>query len=271
MLRGSRGSFVHGFTKNACRKALYGRSLTQRKPDESSCPLRKGDYFSPQRLFLGMAEPIRVFIVDDHPLLRQAVASLLRDEKDFSLCGEAEDLLTALPLIAARKPDVVILDITLKDSEGLDSVKAIKEQCRDTKILIFSGHDESFYAPRALRAGALGYVNKEEALDKLVTAVRRVATGRMAVSQDVETTFLQRLANGETIHVNTPVELLSDRELEVFTLFGRGHSPRQVAVLLGLSVKTVDAHRQKIKTKLNLNSYLEVTHSAVEWLKTKAT
>lgn len=211
------------------------------------------------------AKTIRVLIVDDHPLLRQSIVSILEMEEDFSKCDEAGDIESALALIEETTPDVVILDLTLKNGDGLDALRTIKERFPGVKVVILSGREESVYAPRSLRAGASGFVRKEEPVEKLLLAIRKAMAGGLYVSEELESHFLKRL-RGENPSTKLSVETLSDRELQVFRLYGEGVGTNEIAAKLGLSSKTVETHRANIKEKLNLKTADAMLRSAIDWV-----
>ncbi|MDQ6630455.1 MAG: response regulator transcription factor [Verrucomicrobiota bacterium] len=209
--------------------------------------------------------PTRILLVDDHPLLRQGIAQLINQEKDLQICGEAENQHRALEMIATTRPDIVILDISLKGASGIELLKNIKIRYPKLIILILSMHDESVYAQRALRAGAAGYIMKQEATERVLIALRRVLKGEVYLSEELGAKMLNRLVGGRTSLNGSPVEELSDRELEVFNLIGQGHGTRPIAEKLHLSVKTIESHRAHIKEKLNLKNATELVHHAIQW------
>ena len=211
------------------------------------------------------AKTIRVLIVDDHPLLRQAIVAIVEKEEDFSQCDEAEDIQTALSGIVRNKPDVIILDLSLKVGDGLEGLRTIKEQYPEIKVVILSGRDESVYAPRALRAGASGFVRKEEPVEKLLMAIRKAMTGALYLSEELESHLLKQL-RGESNSTKLPVESLSDRELQVFRLYGEGVGTNEIAAKLGLSSKTVETHRANIKEKLHLKTADALLRTAIDWV-----
>lgn len=207
----------------------------------------------------------RVLIVDDHPITRQGLGQIIRDESEFELCGEAEGSTEALRMINDAQPDLMIIDLSLKDGSGIELIKQIKSSHEKIAILVSSMHDESLFAERALRAGALGYLNKQEAVDDIVEAMRQVLKGKIYLS----TRMAERLLNGLTNrgHENaSPMESLSDRELEVFELIGQGMSTSEIAKRLHLSVKTIETHRENIKKKLGLENHLDLTRHAMQWV-----
>jgi DNA-binding NarL/FixJ family response regulator len=199
----------------------------------------------------------RVVIVNDHPLFRERLAELINQELDMEICGEAEDAQQAIELIRNTSPDLVIVDITLKGSSGLELIKSIKALPIGVPVLVLSMHDESLYAERALHAGATGYITKRESADNVLLAIRRVLAGEvyLSVSLTVRGKGMPR-----------PLDRLTDRELEVLELIGHGHTTRQIAATLKLGVSTVDTHRERIKEKMNLRTATELQHFAIRWV-----
>jgi DNA-binding NarL/FixJ family response regulator len=211
----------------------------------------------------------RVLIVDDHPLLRKGVSQLIDQEKDLAVVGEAEDGHKAISAIETTKPDVALIDITLNGTSGIELVKNIKVRFPKLKMLVLSMHDESVYAHRALRAGASGYIMKQEGAEKVLTAMRKVLRGEVYLSERLGDRMLHTLVNGHTALPSSPVEELSDRELEVFSLIGQGHGTRPIAEKLHLSIKTIESHRAHIKEKLNLQNASELVHHAIQWVQSE--
>lgn len=207
----------------------------------------------------------RILLVDDHPIVRQGLAELINNEKDLCVCGTAEDLNKALEAIEALKPDLVIVDISLRGSNGIELLKNIKVRYPKMLVLMLSMHDESLYAVRALRSGASGYIMKQEATEKVLTAVRQVLRGEIYLSEKMEKKMMQQLVGGRAARTGSPLEDLSDRELEVFNLIGQGHGTRQIAEELHLSIKTIESHRAHIKEKLNLKNATELVQYAIQW------
>jgi len=207
----------------------------------------------------------RVFIVDDHPLVRESLANLIAQQPDMSICGEAEYSSTALAAIATLQPDVAVVDLSLGDGSGLDLIRDLRKLHPRVAVLVLSMHDESWYAERALRAGARGYVMKRAASRDVLDAIRRVREGRMALTPDLAETLAAKLVAGP-LEMANPVATLSDRELDVFRLLGQGRQTRQIADALHLSMKTVQAYCARIKDKLGLNSANELLREAVRWL-----
>jgi DNA-binding NarL/FixJ family response regulator len=208
----------------------------------------------------------RILLVDDHAVVRFGIAQLINRQSDMSVCGEEEDASRALNAITSLKPDLVIADISLKDSSGLELMRNIKAQYPGLPVLVVSVHDESIYAEIAFRAGALGYLMKQEALEKILTAIRRVLTGAIYVSDKLAAKMLQQQVRGQTQVSESPVKALSDRELEVFQLIGQWKKTREIAQELHLSVKTIEYYREQIKRKLNLRSAAELTQHATAWV-----
>jgi len=208
----------------------------------------------------------RVLLVDDHAVVRFGIGQLINRENDLHVCGEEEDASKALTAINNLKPDLVIADISLKDSSGLELMRNIKAQYPKLPILVVSAHDESIYAEIAFRAGALGYLMKEEALERVITAIRRVLGGAIYVSEPLAAKMLQRQVRGQTDINQSPVQSLSDREMEVFQLIGQWKKTREIAEELHLSIKTIEYYREQIKRKLDLKSAGELTHYATSWV-----
>lgn len=206
-----------------------------------------------------------VFVVDDHPIVRQGLTLLINQEADLAVCGEAEEMHSALSAIPAAKPDILIVDISLNGPDGLELLKHIRLTSPRLPVLILSMHDESIYAERALRAGANGYIMKQEATEKVLVAVRRILSGEIYVSDRVANNMLQHYVRGADPTHHSEISELTDRELEVFRLIGEGHGTRQIAEALHLSVKTVESYQAHIKDKLSLRSARELVQHAVEW------
>jgi DNA-binding NarL/FixJ family response regulator len=207
----------------------------------------------------------RIFLVDDHPLVREWLTNLIHQQPDLVVSGEAESGPQALQAIIEVKPDVAIVDISLKDSSGIELIKNLKQCCPRTTVLVLSMHEESHYAERALRAGAKGYIVKRETTRKVISAIRKVLEGKVYLSEELATNLAAQIATGDGLTPRSPAELLSDRELEVFELFGQGRGTRQIAEQLRVSVKTVQAYCARIKEKLALASATELVREAVRW------
>jgi DNA-binding NarL/FixJ family response regulator len=204
-------------------------------------------------------------VVDDHPIVRQGLALLINREADLVVCGEAEEMHTAMQQILTTHPDIVVVDISLSGPDGLELLKSIRTRHPHLPVLILSMHDESIYAERALRAGANGYIMKQEATEKVLEALRRIVNREIYVSDRVANKMLQQYIGGNTVAQRSPVADLTDRELEVFRLIGGGHSTRQIAEELRLSVKTVESYQAHIKEKLSLRSARELMQHAIQW------
>ena len=213
-----------------------------------------------------LSDKIQIFLVEDHPIFRKGLAEILNSQKHFEVCGEAEDALEALTAIKEKRPDFVILDVSLKNSSGIELIKDIKLRYSDIPILTLSMHDEAIYAERALRAGARGYLMKQEAPETVVKAVSHILGGNIYVSDKIATRMFNKLIEGQSNIENSPVDILTDRELEVFQLIGRGLGTRQIAQKLHVSVKTIENHRAHIKEKLNLSSAIELVQHATLWI-----
>ncbi|HVX15199.1 MAG TPA: response regulator transcription factor [Pirellulales bacterium] len=207
----------------------------------------------------------RILIVDDHPLVRQGLIGLLSTEHDFEICGEASGVAEARELAAQTRPDVAIIDLTLKDGNGIELIKELHARSTHTKLLVLTMHDESLFAERALRAGAVGYVSKHEASRTIVKAVRAVLAGNLYLSQRMTERMVQR-AVGTSAPAGSPLEQLTDREIEVFEMIGQGLTSREIAERLDLSPKTVETHREHLKEKLGLKNASELTKHAVQWV-----
>ena len=209
------------------------------------------------------SQPRSVLIVDDHPIVRQGLSQLINAEHDLMVCGDAATVDEAMQSLDSADPDVVIIDLSLADSDGLELIKEIRNKTRQLPVLVLSMHDENMYAERLLSAGANGYIMKQAAADQLLTALRRVLAGGVYVSEDLGASMVERLAGSEGKQDSNPFERLSNRELQVMNLIGRGQTTREVAENLNLSVKTVESHRQRIKKKLNLQTSAQLVHFAV--------
>jgi DNA-binding NarL/FixJ family response regulator len=209
----------------------------------------------------------RILIVDDHPAVREALALRIGRQPDLEVCGEATDMNEGLRLVADTQPDLAVVDISLKTGSGIDLIKRIKDRNDSVRLLVWSMHSESLYAERALRAGALGYINKDQATDKIVEAIRRVLEGKVYLSDVMAETMLRRAVGGGREGVTrSPLDALADRELEVFRLIGEGVKTAEVAERLHLSVKTVETYRVRIRQKLDLSDGVELAHFATQWV-----
>jgi len=209
---------------------------------------------------------VAILIVDDHPIVREGLSARIARQADLMVCGEAEDVLDAVEKVKALKPDLMVIDLSLKSGQGLDLIKKVKARFPMTKMLVSSMYDESLYAERCLRAGAMGYINKQEMSDKIIDAIRQVLAGKMYLSAHMTERLVQRAVGAPHELPQSPIETLSDRELEIFKLIGNGMTTRHIAGALHLSVKTVETHRENIKAKLNLPNSAELSRAAVQWV-----
>lgn len=207
----------------------------------------------------------KVLVVDDHALVRYGLVELLSNEKDMEICGTAASAEEALQKIGESKPDMVVIDIKLQGTNGLDLIKRIRTRHADMKMIVSSMYDESLYAPRALQAGAMGYVNKQEATETLVEAIRQVLRGQVFLSAVMARQLFQNAGPAGSRELS-PIHRLSNRELEVFEKIGQGMSTRSIANQLHLSVKTIETHRENIKGKLGLKNAAELHRHAVQWV-----
>ncbi|HOT44027.1 MAG TPA: response regulator transcription factor [Spirochaetota bacterium] len=213
-----------------------------------------------------MGETKRILIVDDHPLICKGLALMItKKAPDIQVCGDADDVNSALETAASQRPDLMVIDIELKSSNGLDLVKALRTRHPDIPTLVFSMHDESIYAERALRAGARGYVMKDLPVEKLVEAIRKVLAGKLYFSEDVTMKILGKFVNVGHEEYEIPLNRLSNRELEIFQLIGQELKSGNIAKKLNISIKTVEAHRDNIRKKLLLTSNDDLNRFAREW------
>jgi len=207
----------------------------------------------------------KILIVDDHPIVRKGLTQLINQETNLTVCGEAEDAPKALEAITNLKPDLVIVDISLKGIDGIELIKKIKMRYSNLTVLVISMHDESFFAERALRAGARGYIMKQEAGEKMMEAIRKVLNGEIYVSEKIGLKMLEKFIDAKPDKMCSPLETLSDRELEVFQLIGQGLETRQVAKELHVSIKTIESYRAHIKEKLKIKTSTELLRYAIRW------
>jgi DNA-binding NarL/FixJ family response regulator len=211
------------------------------------------------------AEKKTVLVVDDHPLMRQGLSMLINQQQDMQVCAEAEEAQAAMQAVAQKRPDIMILDISLNGPDGLEVLKSIRAADPDLPVLILSMHDEAIYADRALRARANGYIMKQEATEKVLVAVRRILNGETYLSDRMSSKMLQQYIGGAPSMIQSRIASLSDRELEVFRMIGEGRATREIAEELHLSVKTVETYQAHIKEKLALRSGRELIQHAVQW------
>jgi DNA-binding NarL/FixJ family response regulator len=207
----------------------------------------------------------RVMLVDDHPMVRRGVADVIAREADLELCGEAADVTEALAEVERAKPDIVVVDLSLKTGHGIELIEKIKARDSEVKTLVSSMHDEALFAERVLRAGAMGYITKQEPPEMLVKAIRQVLRGEVYLSPRMTNRLLRRVTAG-TPADEDPVHGLSNREVEVYEMIGQGLTIQQIAMRLQLSPKTVETHREKIKQKLNVKNSAELNRRAVQWV-----
>jgi DNA-binding NarL/FixJ family response regulator len=209
----------------------------------------------------------RILVVDDHPVVREGLAAQVAGHPDLAICGEAEDLAGALALVGSARPDVAVIDISLRAGNGIDLIKRIRAHDESVRILVWSMYPEGLYAERALRAGALGYVHKGRATREIIDAIRSVLAGKVFLSEELSDELLRRLVGGSGKKADpSPAGQLSDRELEAFGLMGQGLDTRQVAERMHVSPKTVETYRARIKDKLGLRSLTEVIQHATQWV-----
>ena len=208
----------------------------------------------------------QILLVDDHPLVRERLAEILSREPDLAVCGEAEDRHQALEAIKERLPDLAIVDLSLKNSDGMELIKDIRSRWPRLTMLVVSMHDESLYAERVLRAGAQGYITKQEATRNILLAVRQVLAGNIYLNERISTQIIGRLTRQADAATATPADLLTDRELQVFELTGRGLNTRQIAQQLNLGVKTVETYRARIREKLKVRDIGEFLQIAIAWV-----
>ena len=201
-------------------------------------------------------------------MLRRGLISLIESEPDLAVCGEASTCPAAFAAIGQHKPDLVVVDLGLEDCEGLDLIKDMKTHHPNTPALVLSMHDESLYAERACRAGARGYVSKQQLDDTVLIAIRRVLNGEMYMSEKMGALYAEKFLGGRTLQIDSPLAVLTDRELEVFRLIGQGQGTRQIAKRLHLSIKTIESYRAHIKQKLTIPSGAELTQRATHWVET---
>jgi DNA-binding NarL/FixJ family response regulator len=209
---------------------------------------------------------IRVAIVDDHPSAREGLRALLEREGGFEVCGEAGDALGAIKMIRQTSPDVAIVDISLENETSLELIRRLKAKNPTIRILVWSMFDDLVYAERALAAGSMGYINKREATQKIFAAIRKVMDGEVYVSEKLANHMIHRSVGGRPRDGKTPIQTLSDRELEVFRMIGQGMTTAEISRALHLSVKTVETHRQRIKDKLRIEDASKLVREAAQWV-----
>jgi DNA-binding NarL/FixJ family response regulator len=215
--------------------------------------------------FAGRPPKSRIMLVDDHPLVRRGLAEIISHEPDLEICGDAGDVQEALREVERAQPDLIVVDLTLKTGHGLELIEKLRDRNPHIKTLVSSMHDETLFAERVLRAGAMGYISKQEPPEMLLRAIRQVLRGEMYLSPRMTSRLLHGVAKGRSTSQD-PVEGFSNREIEVFEMIGQGQTIQQIAMRLHLSPKTVETHREKVKQKLNLKSSAELNRRAVQWV-----
>lgn len=214
----------------------------------------------------GGKQNTRILIVDDHPLVRHSLREFIKRESDMEVCGEAEDREEALTAVEATKPHLAIVDLTLKNSNGMELIKDLRDRYPEVKILVLSMHDEILHAERAVRAGARGYITKQEATTKVMVAIRQILSGEIYWSERAAAKVASKIASpAKPAPAAFPVDCLTDRELQVFELIGAGRSTRQISATLHIDVSTVETYRARIKEKLNLKDALALLQYAIRW------
>jgi DNA-binding NarL/FixJ family response regulator len=212
----------------------------------------------------------KIFLVDDHPLVREWLANLIEKHSDLTVCGEAEDAPAALEAIAELKPDLAIIDLSLGSSSGIDLIRSIRSSFPDVAMIVLSMHDERVYAERAIRAGARGYVMKRESTKKIIDAIHEVLKGNRYLSKEMTELLVEKLISSDPGHVGLPLAQLSDRELEVFKLIGQGYEINEIAKTLNVNHKTIHTYSTRIREKLKLNTSAELLREALRWSETRA-
>lgn len=218
-----------------------------------------------------VSHKLKVLLVDDHPITRQGMKALVNQQPNLEVCGEADNAAYAIELVGRLQPDLAVVDIALKTTNGIELTKNIKVHAPNLPVLIVSMHDEGLYAERALRAGAMGYLMKQEASEKIIAAIQRLLQGEIYLSDKIKEKMLHRFVNKKGEGMVFSIDTLSDREMEVFQLIGNGYSTRQIAQKLNLSSKTIDSYREHLKLKLNLESGAELVRHAIQWARSEGT
>lgn len=216
-----------------------------------------------------MSQKIKILLVDDHSLVLEGLVNLINQQPDLEVCGEAASEPQALELVAALKPDVAVVDLSLETGSGIELLKSIKAGHSAVKTLVLSMHDEMLYAERALHAGARGYIMKREAAKKVIAGIRAVSTGQLFVSEKISTMLADKFTGGRNPMPGSPVDVLSDRELQVFELLGQGQTTRQISDHLHIGFKTVQAYNARIKEKMKLANVTELMREAIRWHESK--
>lgn len=250
--KNSRRQTVASQNGRRAAEAAVARPPTKLVASESSPP-------TPQRT-------TRIMLVDDHELMRDALKELMAGQSDLTVCGEASDHQEALRVFEEKQPDLLVVDVSLKTSNGLELVKTLKAKCSGTRIIVLSMFDENLYAERALRAGAVAFVSKQQPSHAVLDAIRAVLAGEIYLSEKMTREMLQRAVGQHASPRSSPIELLSDRELEIFQLLGTAASTAQIAKTLHLSASTVETYRTRLKIKLNIKSTAELVRQATVWV-----
>jgi DNA-binding NarL/FixJ family response regulator len=224
---------------------------------------------SSKRSTTARSQATRVLLVDDHPMVRERLAQVIGEEPDLAVCGEAEDRFGAMNVIEATRPHLVIVDLTLKGSHGMELIKDIRSLHPDIAILVVSMHDELLHAERVVRAGARGYITKLEATTKIILAIRTVLAGNVYLSEKMAAQIAAASVGGARTRHGLPMDSLSDRELLVFEMIGQGHGTRQIAEQLHLDMRTIETYRARIKEKLNLKDANDLLQHAIRWVQTE--
>ena len=211
------------------------------------------------------AKKARIFIVDDHPLVREMLSNLIRQTPDLMVCGEAEDAKAALQEIARAGADLAIVDLSLGNGSGIDLIRSIRSALPQVAVIVLSMHDERVYAERSIRAGARGYIMKRESTKKIIDAIHQVLQGNMYLSKDLTELFAEKFVSGSSQGGGPSIAQLSDRELEVFQLIGQGYETRQIAKTLNVNIKTVQTYCTRIKDKLKFSTGSELLREAIRW------
>lgn len=215
-----------------------------------------------------MSEKKKIMLVEDHPIFRLGLAELINQEDDLEACGTSTDVDQAIKELQTLKPDLIIADISLKNSDGIDLVRHVKKYSKDIPVLVLSMHDEYLYAQRALHAGARGYIMKQEAMESVVSAIQHVLAGKVYLNENLKEHILSNIADNFRTQDKTPMDRLTDRELQVFKMVGKGFSSKEIAIRLFLSIKTIGTYRERIKEKLGLKNASELVRCAVHFEKT---
>ena len=211
----------------------------------------------------------KILIVDDHPMMRTGLSQIVKAQPGLEVFGEAGSPAEALEKLSAKLPDLIMADLTMKGGSGFEFIREVQARHPEVPVLVVSMHDENVYAERALRAGARGYIMKEESPDQLITAILRVLEGGMYLSDNMSTLLLKSFTNARSRSAMSPLQCLTDRECEIYQIIGRGKTTEEIAALLRISPQTVDVHRAQIKEKLNLKSGTALVHHAVQWVETE--